>query len=55
MYVCMSVRNGLTIEIYGCLRTFWHVPLRKPLRDGMIEVESRTRKIEDDTRMSPDV
>ena len=39
----MSVRNGFTIEIYGfmhSLRTFWHVPLRMPSRDGMeIEVE----------------
>ena len=39
MYVCY----GFTIEIYGfmhSLRTFWHVPLRMPLRDGMeIEVE----------------
>ena len=29
MYVCMSVRNGFTIEIYGfkhSLRIFWHVP-----------------------------
>ena len=35
--VCMSVRYGFTIEIYGfmhSLRTFWHVPLRMPLRDG---------------------
>ena len=39
----MSVRNGFTIEIYGfmhSLRTFLHVPLRMPSRDGMeIEVE----------------
>ena len=37
----MSVRNGFTIEIYGfmhSLRTFWHVPLRMPSRDGM-EIE----------------
>ena len=43
MYVCMSVHNGFTIEIYGfmhSLRTFWHMPLRMPSRDGMeIEVE----------------
>ena len=43
----MSVRNGFTctIEIYGfmhSLRTFWHVPLRMPLRDGKeIEVGGR--------------
>ena len=39
MYVCY----GFTMEIYGfmhSLRTFWHVPLWMPLRDGMeIEVE----------------
>ena len=39
----MSVRYGFTIEIYGfmhSLRTFWLVPLRMPLCDGMeIEVE----------------
>ena len=43
MYVCMSIRNGYTIAIYGLmhsLRTFWHVLLRMALRDGMeIEVE----------------
>ena len=43
MYVCMSVHNGFTIEIYGfvhSLRTFWHMPLRMPSRDSMeIEVE----------------
>ena len=41
MYVCPC--NGFTIEVYGfmhSLRTFWHVPLRMPSRDGMeIEVE----------------
>ena len=45
MYVCMSVRNGITIEIYGfmhSLRTLWHVPLRMPSCDGMeIEVDGR--------------
>ena len=45
MYVCMSVRNGFTIEIYGfmhSLRTLWHVPLRMPSCDGMeIEVGGR--------------
>ena len=39
----MSVSNGFTIEVYGfmhSLRTFWHMPLRKPSRNGMeIEVE----------------
>ena len=43
MYVCLSVRNGFTIEIYGfmdSLRTFWHVRLMMPSRNGMeIEVE----------------
>ena len=54
MYVCMSVRNGFVIEIYGfmhSLRTFWHVPLRMASRDD-VETRSRTQKIEDDT---PDV
>ena len=35
LYVCMSVRNGFMIEIYGfmhSLLTFWHVPLRMPSR-----------------------
>jgi len=40
---CMSVPNGFAIEIYGfmhSLRTFWHVLLRMPSRDGVeIEVE----------------
>ena len=44
-FVCMSVRNWFTIEIYGfmhSLHTFWHVPLRMPSRDGMeIEVDGR--------------
>ena len=51
MLVCMSVRNGFTIEIYGFmhnLQTFWHVPLMMPSRDGMeIEVkdsEDRRRR-----------
>ena len=43
MFVCMSVCNGFTIEIYGFMHslcTFWHMPLRMPSRDGMeIEVE----------------
>ena len=42
LYVCMSVCNGFTIEIYGLmlsLRTFWHVPLRMPLSDGGMEIE----------------
>ena len=53
----MSVHNGFTIEIYGfmhSLRTFWHVPLRMPLRDGM-EIEVEDSEIEDDARTSPDV
>ena len=35
MYVCMSVRNGFTIEIYG----FVDVPLRMPSRNGGVEIE----------------
>ena len=41
MYVCMSVRNGFTIEIDGFMhssRTFWHMSLRMSSHDGM-EVE----------------
>ena len=45
MFVCMSVHNGFTIEIYGfmhSLHTFWHMPLRMPSHDGMeIEVDGR--------------
>ena len=45
MFVHMSVRNRFAIKIYGfvhSLRTFWNVPLRMPLRDGMeIEVDGR--------------
>ena len=45
MFVHMSVRNGFLIEIYGfmhSLRTYWHVPLRMPSRNGMeIEVDGR--------------
>ena len=45
MFVCMSVRNGFMIEIYGfmhSLHTFWHVLLRMPLHDGMeIKVDGR--------------
>ena len=53
MYVCMSVRNRFTIEIYGfmhSLRTFWHVPLRMPLSDDMeIKVEDS-----EDKKTTPD-
>ena len=36
MYVCMSVHNGFMHSLH----TFWYVPLRMPLREGMeIEVE----------------
>ena len=41
MYVCMSVRNRFTIEIYGFIHslcTFWHVPLSVPSCNG-IEIE----------------
>jgi len=58
MYVCMSVRNGFTIEIYRfmhSLRTFWHVPLRMPSREMAWRWRLRTQKIEDDARTSPDV
>ena len=44
MYVCISVRNGFTMEIYEFmhrLRTFWHVPLMMPLRNVEIEVSGR--------------
>ena len=44
MYVCMSVRNGFTIEIYGFMHrllTFWHVQLRMPLRNVEIAVGGR--------------
>ena len=45
MFVCMSVRNGFTIDIYGfmhSLRTFWHLPLRMLSHNGMeIEVGGR--------------
>ena len=34
------------------LRTYWHVPLRMPLRDGM---EIMVKDSEDRTRTSPDV
>ena len=58
MYVGMSVRNGFTIEVYGfmySLRTFWHVSLRMPSRNGMeIEVED-SEAIEDNAGTSPDV
>ena len=30
MYVCKSVRNGFTIEIYVVYVPFWHVPLMVP-------------------------
>ena len=44
----MSVCNRFTIEIYGfmhSLRTFWHVPLGIPSRDGMeIKVEDSEDK-----------
>ena len=55
MYVCMSVRNGFTTEIYGfmhSLRTFWHVPLRMHCDRAMAwRSRLRTQKIEDDARM----
>ena len=49
MYVCMSVRNGLTIKVYGfthSLHTFWHMTLMMPLR---------WRGLGDDTRTSPEI
>ena len=50
--VCLSI-TGFTIEIYEfmhSLRTFWHVPLRMPLRDG--DRGQGLRRIEDDARTS---
>ena len=52
MYVCMSVSNGFTIEIYGfmhSLHIFWHMPLRMSLCDDMeqgmeIEVEDSEQR-----------
>ena len=49
MYVCMSVRNGFTIEIDGfmhSLRAFWYMSLRMPSRDSMkVEVkDSKDRR-----------
>ena len=60
MFVHMSVRNRFAIEIYGFmhnLRTFWHMPLRMPLRDGMeIEVDGRrlTAQQKDEKRQDID-
>ena len=57
MYVCMSVRNGFTMEIYvfrHSSHTFWHVPLTMSSCDG-VEIRLRIRKMEDDARTSPDV
>jgi len=54
----MSVCNKFLIELYGfmhSLHTFWHVPLRMPSRAMVWRSRSRTRKIEDDARTSPDV
>ena len=57
MYVCMSVRNGFMIEIYGFMHSLCtfgtchsgcHCVMASRSR-------SRTRKIEDDARTSPDV
>ena len=55
MYVCMSVRNGFTIEIYivyvpfGTCRSGCHrVMVARRLR-------LRTQRIEDNARTSPDV
>ena len=52
MYVCVSVCNRFTIEIYGfmhSLRIFWHILLRMSLRDDMeqgmeIEVEDSEQR-----------
>ena len=60
LYVCMSVRNRFTIEIYGfmwSLHTFWHVPLRMPLHDGMeIEVKDSEdrRRCQNESRCMED-
>ena len=61
MFVCMSVRNGFTIEIYGFMHslcTFWHGRGQDAIarwRMALRRSRLRTRKIEDDARTSPDV
>ena len=56
MYVCMSVSNGFTIEIYGFMPYLWHVPLMMPSRYGMeIEAEDSEDRRPADARTSPDV
>ena len=53
MQVCMYVRNGFTIEIYRfmhSLRTFG--TCRSGCHRVMVRLKLRTRKIEDDDRMS---
>ena len=60
MYVCMSVRNRFTIEIYGfmhSLHTFWHVPLRMPSHDSMeieVEVSEDIRRHQNESRCMED-
>ena len=51
MYVCLSV-TGLQLKYTGLRIVYvplWHVPLTR------WRLKSRTRRIEDDGRMSPDV
>ena len=58
MYLCMSVRNGFTIEIYGFMHSLCTFGMCcSGCHCAMVAWRSmsRTRKIEDDDRTSPDV
>ena len=50
MYVCMSVRNGFTIEIYGFAHSL-RTSLARAAHDA-IDIAMRSR---DNARTSPDV
>ena len=55
-YVCMSVRNGFTVEIYGfrhSLRTCLARDAHDAIAMGVMS-RFRTRRIEDDARTSPE-
>jgi len=54
MYVCMYVRNRLAIEIYVVYVPFgtWRSGCHRAMAWGL---RLRTRRIEDEARMSPDV
>ena len=44
MYVCMSVRNGFTIEIYGFMHSL-HTSLARATHDAIaIEIEVKDRR-----------